>query len=254
MTFRKFNYGHTQILDWPMTQADYDALGETGLVSPRAGNDHGYTKLDQAEVIEQMKELPDLREKVETGIWPTEYLEKYLDGRGDLSPILAKYLGLSAGATKKAADTVRMDHPFDIWDIVVAPYAKDNNIPLATPVTHQGVDFVESVVRRAEAHQIVAKALDKSFDVKYAFGSCRPIEYYDCEIQRYMTPTHPEMPAGHGAFAGAGSKAFEKIYAPTAEQAAEMQYATKQFAMYRSFSGMHIPYSNLLGWKIGYES
>lgn len=252
MVLRKFNYGHREELDYPFTAETCENLGKTYLVSPRPGNDHGYEVIKEEEVVAQMDEVRELRDLVKANIWPTKFLEKYL-GKGSLSPVLAKYLNLSENSPKQAADTVRMDHPFDIWDIIIEPYAKDNGVELAKPRKHEGVDFVETVLERSEAHRMIAAGLDKSFDVKYYHGSLRPLEYHECSIQRYQTPTHPEMPAGHGAFAGSGARAFEAIYKPTEEQKEEIIYATKQFAMFRSFSAMHIAFSNLLGWDIGYE-
>ena len=250
---RRFNLGHSEVLSWPMTQAQLDGLGQTLLVSPRVGNAHGYSPMSEATFIYQVEQLPQLREEVEAGVWSDWWWEEH-HGSAELSPILQKYLKLSTRRPGKCADTVRMDHPFDIWDIVIAPYAMDEGIEPATPNAHEGIDFVESVIRRSSAHAMIATGLDKAFDVKYAFGQCRPVEYYDCGLQRYGTPTHGESPAGHGAFSGAGSKAFETLYNATPQQIADVQYATKQFAQFRSLSAMHVPFSNMLGWTIGYEA
>lgn len=250
---KKFNLGHSDVLKWPMTKEQYDNLGETRLVSPRVGNDHGHKAVSEKQYIEEVEELIPLREQVEKGIWPTEYFEKYL-GSGELSEVLSSTLGARLKNPKVAADTVRMDHPFDIWDLVIEPWAKANNIPYREELTHKGDPFVESVLYRAKAHSIIAAALDKAFDVKYALGELRPEEYCDSGIVRFQTPNHPECPAGHGAFSGAGARAFELIYSPTKEQLKQVIFDTKQFAMFRSLSAMHIASSNLLGWKIGYEN
>lgn len=250
---RAFNLGHSEILEWPMSQAGLDNLGQTRLVSPRVGNAHGYESCGHDQYVQEVEELPALRDLVEAGKWPREYLEKYI-GSGELSPVLKATLGSNLNDPRNAADTVRMDYPFDIWDLVIEPWAFSNQIPFKVLPQHQGVPFVEAALNRAKAHSIIADALNKSFDVKYALGGCRPTEYYDCSVQRYRTPNHPEMPAGHGAFSGAGARAFELIFDPSPEQLEEVIFATQQFAMFRSFSAMHIPYSNLLGWKIGYES
>ena len=250
---RTFNLGHREFLSWPMTQAQLDGLGETLLVSPRVGNAHGYQPPSEALYVQQVEQLPQLREEVEAGQWSDWWWQEHL-GSTEFSPILAQTLRLSKNRPGACADTVRMDHPNDIFDIVVEPWAMSQGIPKKPVPSHQGVAFVESVDHRALAHSMVSEGLNKAFDVKYAFGVCRPVEYFDCNLQRYETPGHPECPAGHGAFSGAGSRAFEAIYDATPEQVAAVQFATKQFAMFRSLSAMHIPYSNLLGWQIGYEA
>ena len=250
---KRFNLGHSKPLTYPMTQEQLDNLGETMLVSPRVGNSHGYERVSDELYKEQVKELPVIRKMVESGKFPTEYLKIYT-GSGEVSDVLTSTLGHGLKDPRKASDTVKMDHPFDIWDLVIEPWAKANNIPKRNQPTHQGVPFVEGVLDRAFAHSLIAKALNRAFDVKNAFGTCRPEEYFDSSITRYKTPNHPEEPAGHGAFAGAGAKAFEIIYNPTPEQLNEVITATKQFAMFRSFSAMHVPSSNLLGWQIGFET
>lgn len=249
---RQFNLGHSEILRWPMDKRQLDSLGRTLLHSPRIGNAHGYKPPSDEQYVAEVEELREVRRLVESNRWPGEYLEKYM-GVGSLSPLLKAYLGLSEQNPKGCADTVRMDHPFDIWDLVVRPYARDNSIGIRKTPVHRGVPFTELILVDAEAHRIIAKGLNKAFDVKYEFGVCRPIEYFDPNLQRYATPNHPCTPAGHGAFAGAASRAFELLRSPDPAQVAAVQVATKQFAMFRSFSAMHIPYSNLLGWQIGHE-
>jgi len=252
MTIRQFNLGHSGQLAWPMDQNELDNLAYTLLVSPRVGNAHGYSPPDLETYEEQVVDVKNLRTEIEADRWPSEFLIKYL-GNDDLSPILAKYLLLSKKTPKKCADVVRMDHPFDIWDKVIEKYIADEAIAPLAAHAHQGDPFVEKVLLRANAHVLIANALDKAFDVKYYFGTCRPIEYYDPSIQRFATPNHPESPAGHGAFSGGATNAFETYMDATQPQKDAVTFATKQFAMFRSFSAMHIPYSNLLGWTIGYE-
>ena len=253
MTIRTFNLGHRDQLSWPMDQTELDNLGETLLVSPRVGNAHGYSPPDLATYNEQVADVKALRDEIKADRWPMAFLIKYL-GTDDLSPILAKYLMLSKTTPKKCADTVRMDHPFDIWDEVVEKYIADEGIAPLAAYAHQGDAFVEKVMLRANVHSAIATALNKAFDVKYSFGICRPIEYYDPSLQRFATPNHPESPAGHGSFCGGCSKSFDTYMDATQQQKDDVAFATKQFAMFRSFSAMHIPYSNLLGWQIGYEA
>lgn len=249
---RTFNLGHRFPLSWPMSQQQLSSLDETLLVSPRTGNAHGYQPPTEEVYRHEVEQLRQLRQEVELYRWSDWWWEEHL-GRTDLSPILAKQLGLRKNQPGQCADTVRMDHPFDIFDIVVEPYIREQGIKPKTPATHPGVPFVESVLLRAQVHSFIASGLNKSFDVKYAFGVCRPIEFYDPSLQRFETPNHPECPAGHGAFSGACAKAFENLWDATPEQIEEVIFATKQFAMFRSLSAMHIPYSNLLGWQIGYD-
>ena len=253
MTDKKNNLGHRQILEWPMTQEQLNGLGETKRVSPRVGNDHGYSPVSKEQFELEMNELPELRVMVEKGIWPTDYMKKHV-GSGDLSEVLRDTLGTRLRDPRVAADTVQMDHPFDIWDLVVEPWAKANNIPYRTPLTHKGNPFVEGVLYRLQAHTAIAKALNKAFDVKDAFGTCRPEEVFDASIVRFPTPNHGEEPAGHGAFCGAAYAIFKVIFNPTLEQDQKVKFATRQFAHFRFLSAMHKPSSNELGWKIGYES
>ncbi len=236
-----------------MDQTQLDNLGETLLVSPCPGAAHGYLPPSEAVYVQQVEQVREVRVLVRAGTWPSDFMVEHL-GSSEMSPILEKYLSLSTSTVHKAADAVRRDHPFDIWDLVVSKYAADEGIAPATPADHQGDAFVESVLRRAAAHQLIAEGLNKAFDVKYAFGTARPIEYYDPSLQRFATPNHPECPAGHGAFSGAASKAFETLFSPTQDQIDAVEFATKQYAMFRSLSAMHIPYSNLLGWQIGHEA
>lgn len=253
MVLRNFNLGHKEDLTWPMDQNELDNLGDTLLVSPRVGNAHGYTPPNDATYDSQVAEVKDVRAQVMADQWPASFMMTHL-GSSELSPILEKHLKLSTSNPKKCADTVMMDHPFDIWDLVIEKYIADEGIQPLAAHSHTGDPFVESVVLRSNAHSQIATSLNKAFDVKYAFGILRPIEYYDPSLQRYATPNHPECPAGHGSFCGGGTKAFETYMDSTQDQKDAVTFATKQFAMFRSLSGMHIPYSNLLGWTIGYEA
>ena len=251
-----FNKGHDTPLTFPFTQATMDNLGPTSLVSPRVGNAHGYANPNTPEEMHlEMEDVERVRYEVNKNQWPGWWLSKHgVDPV--LSPIIKQTLRLSESGPKACANIVRMDHPFEIWDNVIEPWAHSQNIAWDVPAAHQGVTFVEQTLRRAQAHVIIAAALDKSFDVKYYYGQPRPFEYseYDEGLEFYPCPAHPEKPAGHGAFCGGGAKAFEQLFVPSAEQIQMVHTATKQFAMFRTFSGMHIASSNLLGWTIGYES
>lgn len=256
---RKYSFGkgHDSEITWPLTSAGLAALGATELVSPRVGNTHGYADpVPTRELLHaEMEDVERVRYEVDKNIWPGWWLEKY-DIDPVLSPALKSQLRLRESNPKQCANVVRMDHPFDIWDIVIEPWSDKNGVEWANPPAHQGVRFVESVLRRAEAHAMIANGLNKSFDVKYFYGAPRPYEYSDYNevLEMYPCPAHPEKPAGHGAFCGAGSKAFRALFKATPEQLQIIDTATKQFAMFRTFSAMHIASSNLLGWKIGFES
>jgi len=254
MALRTFNLGHSEPIVYPVDTPGLAALGETSLVSPREGNLHGYSAISDANYALEVADVADVRVLVRSNIWPADFMNTYL-GASNLSPILAKYLGLSEANPQKCADAVKSDHPFDGWDNIIEPYVSDEEIvELPQPPDHEGDQMVENVTRRAAAHTAIAYALEKAFDVKYAIGQLRPVEYYDHTFDRYETPNHPESPAGHGAFCGASQAQFELLYVPSAGQIADMTYATKQLAMFRSFAGLHIPFSNLLGWTIGYEA
>lgn len=250
---RSFNLGHREVLSWPMTSCDLADLGDTLLVSPREGDSHGYERPSDELYTQQVKELIAVRANVERNQWPKAFMKEHL-GTDELSGVLVDTLELSVRDPGNCADTVRMDHPFDIWDLVIEPWAQSRGIKLLDTPKHRGVPFMESILARATAHSMIARGLDKAFDVKYALGVCRPTEFFDPSIERYPTPNHPEMPAGHGAFCGAGYAAFELLYDANVAQKEMVEFATKQFAMFRSFSAMHIPFSNLLGWRIGYEA
>lgn len=250
---RSFNLGHPEVLVAPVTEVLLNDLGPTRLVSPRAGDSHGYEPPSEELYREQVAELVQLREEVEAGTWSKWWWQKYM-GTDELSPLLSKYLRLHTRRPQECADTVRMDHPFDIWDVVVEPYLIDEGVLPAVPYKHQGNPFVERTLARSNAHARIASGLNKVFDVKYEFCVCRPVEFYDCSLQRFETPNHGECPAGHGGFCGASAKAAELEYRPSAEQVSDIVFCTKQFAMFRSLSAMHIPYSNLLGWQVGYDA
>ena len=252
MVLRKFNLGHPEEITYPLDAPAIAAMTESALVSPRVGNLHGYSAISDVNYITEVEEVATVRDLVKANVWPTDFFTTHL-GAGGLSPILAKYLDLSENNVGRCADAVKNDHPFDGWDNMIEPYCVDEGILPLDP-GHPGNAFVEGVTTRAAAHTAIAAALEKAFQVKYAIGQLRPIEYFDATFDRYETPNHPESPAGHGAFCGASQKAFETYYQPSAGQIADMTFATKQFAMFRSLSGMHIPYSNLLGWTIGYEA
>ena len=253
MALRTFKLGHKEDLTCPMDQNELDNLGTTLLVSPRVGNAHGYSPPNEATYDTEVAEVSAVRDLVKASTWPSAFMTTHL-GSDELSPMLAKHLDLSTSNPKKCADTVRMDHPFDIWDLVISKYIADEGIQPLAAYAHAGDPFVEKVMLRANAHSQIATSLNKAFDVKYSFGILRPIEYYDPSFQRFATPNHPECPAGHGSFCGGATKAFETYMDATQDQKDAVTFATKQFAMFRSFSGMHIPYSNLLGWTIGYEA
>lgn len=249
-----FNKGHDTGLVFPFTAETLKSLGPTNLVSPTIGNNHGYTD-PVKDLNAEMEDVERVRYEVDKNIYPSWFMEK--NGVApELSPILTETLRLSERFPKACAKVVRMDHPFDIWDEVIQPWAQSQNIGWNDPPEHQGVPFIETLENEARAHAMIINGLRKSFEVKYWFGAQRPFEYsdYGQQLEMYPCPAHPEKPAGHGAFCGAGAKAFEVIYGATDGQVQMVHTATKQFAMFRSFSAMHIASSNLLGWRIGYEA
>ena len=230
-------------------------------VSPSAANMHGYTDPTPPGSADYEKDH-ELVEKarlcVLNGTWPSEiFAEEGIDPA--LSPLLKAYLGLSEQKPKGCADVVQMDHPFDIWDLVVQKYIDNNNIKLKTsvfPSSAQGIPFVEGVEAKALAHMLIAAGLRRAFQMKAALDQLRPAQHNPAgdDIQQYPHPAHPEKPAGHGAFCGAASKAFEVLYDGNAQQISYVKTATQQFAMFRTMAGMHIPSSNQLGWQAGYDA
>ena len=244
--------GEPPITDWPLTQSAIDAMGSTKLVSPRPGNAHGFVALDDDERQRQVEDTERACLLTQKNIWPAAYLEKYgVDP--EPSKLLRKYLRI--GSAKAGAMWVKADYPFDAWDKMIEPYARDEGIEWMEEPKHKGVPFVESVQRRAWAHQTIADALDRAFDVKAALGSQRPwqMSNFGKLMEMYDTADHGEEPAGHGTVFGATAKMFIRQYAATPEQTAAVYTATKQLAMFRSFAWQHIPHSNLMGWKFGFE-
>lgn len=250
---KHFQKGHPTPITWPLTADELAKLGPTSLVSPVAGIPHGCCHLGDDEFRAELEVVERVRDWVASSRWPGWFFENQgIDGK--LSPLLESALGLSESDPQGCADVVKMDHPFDLWDRVIEPFATSNKIALRDAPKHKGVPFVETVGARSIAHSIIADALEKCFEVKYFFGQARPFEIsnYGGSLEQYPCPAHPERPAGHGAFCGATNAAFRRLFVPiTDDDLATVKTATLQFAHFRTFSAMHLASSNNLGWEIG---
>lgn len=274
-----FNLGTDKDLSdaYPLTQATIDGLGPNTMVSPCPGVNHleTYGIEDVAmpgsdRHLEEHEDVEKLRLDVAKNVWPEWFLTKYgVEPR--LSPLLIKYANniltieqrreqranqVSEATPALCSEIVKMDHPFQFWDGIITPYAMDEGIAYnSAHIHHEGVPFVESVGIRGQAHCWIYKALAAAFEVKYYLGRARPSEFNAAgeSIERYECPHHAEAPAGHGAFAGASAAAFEKLFDATPAQIKLVADAAKQIAMFRSFSAMHIPSSNSMGYELGHK-
>lgn len=247
---RSFNLGHSQVLKYPLTEESVSKLGATRLVSPRPGNSHGYECPADSVFIEEIEEVKQVVALIRAGSWPSEFMKKHT-GQAAMSQLLVKYLKLSEADPMRLIRWLAVDHPFDFWDDVVERYAIDNKIPMVHG--GPGINFINRVRTRALAHEHIYGALNRTFDVKYQYGKCRPCEMFDNTVEVIDTPNHPTMPGGHATFFAASVGAFRMLYRPTPEQVSAVEIAGMQAGQGRTLCGIHFPTDNHVGWQIGKE-
>lgn len=189
-------------------------------------------------------------------VWPSWFLEKHGAGSGfeDLPAWLGKQVlnELEVNGRNSFVDAaswlVSMDHPFDLCKAI-----SDHYWPKYGSVTR----FVEKHEFEAHVGLAVSAALDEVFKHKWAHLTARPVEKLEAlglpqaGLELYKHPAHPAWPAGHGGAAGATYKACSSLLGLTGTDLEDVRVGCLAFAMFRSFSFMHVASENWAGFVLG---
>ena len=249
-----FQKGHDRPLTYPLRLSE---VGQTNMVNPSDGHRWNVPEPNypgDEEYEEELLKSVQLALCVARDEWPDWYLEwAGVDPR--LSDVFLG-IGLSEDDPKGCANAVRMDQPAELWAALSA-YAVREGIPTQFE-NEQGVQFLERFVYPAQLfHDVLSSAMKATFQVKYYYGVARLEECMNNpKMSQYEEgcPNHPSFPAGHATVAGVAYYTFTKIYPKaTKEQLHQAYTATRQFAHFRDFAGVHTYQDSYVGWVFGYE-
>ena len=243
MNFQLGNAGQEVI--YPLTDLA-ELHPDNQMVNPRPGVAH--VPAPPAYQKEYENQLIGCRLDVERGNWPTSHL-KWLD----LNPEPATFLqleGMTGTDPVTAALFVRMDNPDELMRAVIR-WTVDANISLKNPPAH-GSDYLERNVRTMARFSVECnRMMQIAFDAKYYYGMARPEELICPNFGHYGAPWHPEYPAGHGTFAGCVEKVAKEVFDFNPAELEQLERGCRQLAHFRSFAGVHYPYSNDVGYNLG---
>ena len=250
-------------------------LDFSGVISLRVGKSHG-AKLPAAlcnmqGLMTSTDEVVAVREVVESGNSPFEFLRKYFPG--DWGPMPDHFpealanvhnifnIGeaLSFDNPKGCAQVVRMDDEGDLYR-VLKPWMRSKEF-VPAGAEKNSFDFVDIGSGDAVTfRKTLDAAMEKAFDQKWYFGCARPEEVYGGpEMTAYPEgcPGHCSFGAGHGAFSFATVLHFSRHWYVRDQKTRALQplpqWALKElywigflWAMFRTFAGVHHACDNML--------
>lgn len=248
-------------LPQPLTTGEIPRNGK--LHSPRPGYHHDTPRPiypGEAGFEDALYEVIEVREQVEHGRWPTEYLSKENPGGGGgtIPHLLNHIEGLGRGDPSSAANVVAMDRPSDLGtELFVRLWEEGVELNEEYLAENGNVPFVEALGQFSAQLGIgVYYSLEKIFDVKYYWMLERPEtakKMPGCVFtgDAYGAPNHPAYGAGHGAVAGMVLVLLKRFFKLTDDVLNRVLDACYQFAHWRTLLGVHYRADNDLGMAVG---
>lgn len=254
--------GWEEQLPQPLTRTDIPERGR--LHSPRKGDAHGTPRPiypGETGFDDALAEVTMVREYLEHGEWPEEYLTKDhpVSGMGgDIPYLLMNVDGLSKENPDSAAQVVAMDRPSDLGNELFLSLWNDG-VPLNKKyrAAKGNVSFVEGFAQfSAQLGVGIYLSLDKIFDVKYHWMLERPETVIDLPAciytgDEYGAPNHPAYGAGHGAVSGITRELIRKFFELSRVRDDQVVDACYQFSHWRTLLGVHYRADNDIGIQVG---
>ncbi len=252
-SFQKGNTG--PLLEYPLMEVPPDD-GTSMLASPMVGECYGLTPLTGDRLRDAMHEVMRVRMDVAQGVWPSWFFENHGVNPDVPGPLQDHVFGLGEPDPEKAAQLVRMDQPTDLGRILVI-WLLDNGAGWKCDDTEPHEPFLDKQPAFYDllGHN-VNEALRAAFSAKWFYGAVRPEEYFGFNMTAYNegSPTHPGLPAGHGAAAGATHATIAQSLILSDGQADIVRDTCLHFAHYRTLSGVHTAYDNESGYQLGLKT
>ena len=251
-----FKKGHPLEINYPCEVAEIQGV-ETTLVNPCDGQHHGVPEPFRAgtpEWLEETNAMVRLRLDVQMNKWPDWYLD-FCGVDTELSPVL-KMTGLSMSDPQGCAGAVHMDQPQELWMACLRYITQSQSyIEHTKEFDSIGDAFLE---RNVDSARIFSDLLElkmrQCFEVKYYYGVERPEEYFATNMTHYYEgcPNHPSYIAGHATVGGVVNRALlSSFLLKGSPEADDIETATKQFAHFRDFAGVHLRQDSREGWNFG---
>lgn len=247
------------ISGYPVSPEAVTDGGPSKMVSVVAGrNDYRVINPPQvggAEFMHACRAFIGVRDDVTEGRWPHWYFED-LGIDPTPPPMFARHQVTAAnpGAAAVLVDHA-MDHRADLHREFLrrAGPIRMRLRPAERTPPQKGTEFLGVSALDAAVAAAVHRALVETFQVKYWFGYPRPETWFDAGqlVNAYPCPPHPSYPAGHGAIAGATVQAWIDHVDLSDADIAVLVTAGRQYAHYRTFSGVHWPFDNDTGFDLG---
>lgn len=214
------------------------------------------TSLGEPGFEAELAEVVRVRHDVQAGVWPNWFLQDHGLTGMPASPFSLNIDDIYVDALDpvSAAHLVHMDDPMDLGKLLRKWVVSAGAVHVDSDSSGHGM-FLETVPRfNRDLADAVWDALYESAQVKQFFGRARPEEVLGFNMTNYPEgcPKHPAYPAGHGAAAGATFAVVEKTF-DMADDVREIAFNTAaQFAMFRTFAGVHYANDNIIGFLLGY--
>lgn len=245
-------------ITYPVTAANFPPVAGSELISPRVGTTNGMPTPPQPGSqahTDAVDEIVEVRAKVNNGVWPAEFLERWHPRPGydgNRIPTVLSLNGVRHRDPESLGRLVKMDHPLLLL-VEINKWLNGKGVP-TTDSGNGHYDFIHRYVTiPALIAGVLSERFERCFECKYFFGSPRIDESLGIDedvILQYPTPKHCESPAGHGTGAGVMAE-YRNHYQLDQELEDEIFDIAYMFAQGRSFSGMHIAWSNLAGMWLG---
>lgn len=254
----RFKLGAKSVITYPCLEIP---KGRSEMHSPQVGVKHGLDDFDFTKYEEMMWEVRSVRDQVEKGEYPYQFLRKYFPKRwGELPlelPPLLQAKGLSHLDPQSLANIVHMDKPVDLG-FAIMDFLLANKVKNRLKHTNSGhFEFLDLIPRFiGDLSRKIETSLNHAFQAKYYFGVARPEEVYEhltgipgkgITHYRDNSYNHPSYPAGHGSAAGATGRFFQDACNLEHHERNDIRRACYLWAMFRTFAGVHYAVDNLAG-------
>lgn len=203
----------------------------------------------------ELAEVLRVRDDVMMDVWPGWFLENHGISPLIASPLREQPANLDEDNPKAAADIVHMDDPMDLGQLLRRWLVQNGAKHKSVDGSGNGI-FLELIPGLNRKLAIaIDEALFEAAQVKQFFGRPRPEEVicYNCTSYPEGCPKHPSYVAGHGAAAGATlAVLLEEFPELPPELMDPLIRACLQWAMFRTFAGVHYANDNIMGVALGY--
>lgn len=238
------------------------------IVSPRPGNPWDSsppTREGEPGFDDMLQQVVDAVKMTEMGAWSPDLIAQGnpTELGGEIPALLKDRLGLGSVARpqpKRLALAVSMDKPWHLGEWLIDQLLADGQkFQIDKPGTIQFCDQDASYMQTmTDLQQSTSRALDRVFDIKYAWEQPRPEDYLEIPgkifaVDNLGSPGHWSFGAGHAAAAAATARVIIRAFRLAADLAQEVIHACWTFAMGRTLLGVHFHEDNVEGFRVGLQ-